>query len=347
MTGPIDWITTRGSLRGLARWMFLVTLVATPWLYGATTAWAIEFINGSLGLVLVLWIASHLVDRSWPAVPRPLVIIAGVILLLGWWMTLNAHAIYDSGLRLFVPIPSFVSSAPGSRDYALSMAMMLRVTALLGTICLGAEMVQRRTWLVRLWYALAFSGGSIALLGLAEKGTGARMIFWGPLNPQSDFSTFFASYYYHGNAGAFLNLMLPPAAGLMIWMIARKSYLGRAIWGATLLIIVLAIVSNTSRMAQVIALALIVALFVTILRRRAGFITLPEGKTLVIGLAVVLVAVFAVAQASRLDKPLGRWQSFCVKWHQDERSPASRTAFNALSETGSLGLGSGPFRAVF
>src|SRR2546423_3671061 len=326
MAGPIEWIRTRGSIRDLARWLLLLTLIAAPWLYGATTAWAIELVNGSLGVVLLLWIGSHLVDRSWPAVPRPLLVISAVILLFGWWMTLNAHAIYDTGFRVFVPITSLIPNAPGARDYALSLALMVRVTVLLGTVFLVAELVRRKTWLMRLWYALAFSAGSIALLGLAERGTGARMIFWQPLDPQSDFTTFFASYYYHGNAGAFFNLMLPPAAGLVIWMIARRSYLGRAIWGATLLLIVLAIAANTSRMAQVIAFLLVVAIVATMLRRRTGLVTLPEGKTLAIGLAVVLMTVFAVAQAARLDKPLVRWKNLTSQWRQDARWPASRAA---------------------
>lgn len=344
---PIRTIRNRGSLRGLARWSFLATLVVAPWLYGGTTAWAIELVNGALGLVVVLWVASLVVDRCWPTVPRLLLIIAGLVLLQGWWMALNAHAIFDSGLRSFVALSALVPNIAGSSDYALSLDFMLRVSGLLGVICLVAEMVQRPKWVLRLWYAVGLCGGSIALLGLVQKGTGARMIFWGPLHWQSDFTTFFATYYYHANAGAFLNLVLPPTVGLVVWMIARGSHFGRAIWGATLLIVVLAIVSNTSRMAQIIGLLLVVTMAVLILPRRRGLVSLPDKRSLVLGLAVVLLTIIAVAQAARLDKPLGRWRTFSTQLRTDARWLATRAGLGGVSEAGALGFGPGTFRAVF
>ena len=347
MPGPIQWITTRGSLRGLARWLFLITLVAAPWLYGGTTAWAIELINGMLGLVLVFWIAAMVVDRRWPIAPRSLAVIAALVLLQGWWMVLNAHAIYDPRFRFFVPLAPLLPAFAGSVDYILSLAMMLRVTALLGTVFLVAEMAQRSVWLMRLWYAIAFAGGSIALLGLAQKATGARMIFWQPHHGPADFSTFFATYYYHANAGAFLNLVLPPAAGLAVWMIMRRSYFGRAIWGALLLVIAVAIASNTSRMAQVIAVLLIVVIVVAVLRRRNALVPRPERKTIGIGLAVILVTMLAIAQAARLDQPLGRWQNFATQLQTDARWLANRAGLSAVSDAGVFGFGPGTFRVAF
>ena len=56
-------VSEHGSLRDLARWLFLATLITAPWLYGGTTAWSVEFITGMLGLSLLFWVASFLVDR--------------------------------------------------------------------------------------------------------------------------------------------------------------------------------------------------------------------------------------------------------------------------------------------
>ncbi|MCA1660502.1 MAG: O-antigen ligase family protein, partial [Verrucomicrobiaceae bacterium] len=323
------------------------TLVATPWLYGATTAWTIELVSGTLMLVLALWVASLLVDRRWPMVPRALVIIAFLILLQGWWMVGNARAVYDSTFGLFAPVRPFLPNATGSVDYVISFAWMLRATLLLGVICLVAEIAQRPLWLLRLWYAIAIAGGSIALLGLIQKGTGAEMIFWQPAAP-ADVTTFFASYYYHANAGALLNLALPVIAGLALWTVARSARtVPRTVAAMTLLIVVIAVFSNTSRMAQAIGVIIMVVLLAAVTRPAIRMIARAEKRTLVVGVFIVLLTVLAIGQAAHLDKPLGRWQQFTEQMPVDGRWGANRVAWSAVGDAGSFGFGPGSFRAVF
>jgi hypothetical protein len=329
--------------------VFLGTLVAAPWLYGATTAWTIELVNGMLGVSLLLWVASLLVERRWPMVPRGLVVIAGLILLQGWWMVANAHAIYDSAFRLFAPVHATWRNGAGSADYVLSFAWMLRATALLGVCCLSAEMCQRPVWLLRLWYALALAGGSIALLGLVQKGTGAEMIFWQPgVTWNKEVYPFFATYFYHANAGAFLNLLLPPIAGIAIWLAARRGPPWmRAACLTTLVLIVVAIGSNTSRMAQAVAGGLIVVILGAIARPAARFIARAEKPTLVVGGLVLAGTIIAIASAVQLDRPLKRWNELSGQVAESSRWTAYQVALSGAGEAGWFGFGPGTFRALF
>jgi hypothetical protein len=327
--------------------MFLATLIAAPWFYGGTTAGGIELINGLLALALVFWVASLVVDRRWPVLPRGLAVIAVVVLLFGWWMVVNAHAIYDSRFRVFVAVNALVPQLPGAADYALSVAMMVRMTLLIGAIMLVSEMVQRPRWLLRLWSALAISGGAIALLGLVQKATGAPMIFWAHAEPWEP-KTFFATYYYHANAGAFLNLVLPAVMGLTCWMMARQGRpVARGLLAGTAIIVVLAIFSNTSRMAQLVGGLSILALLATVIRPLIATSMQAEKKTLVVGALIVAVVLVAVAQATHLDQPLLRWQQFRKQLPVDERWTANRAAFGALNDVGALGFGPGVFRTIF
>jgi chromate transport protein ChrA len=114
--------------------------------------------------------------------------------------------------------------------------------------------------LLRLWYVIGVAGGSIAFLGLLQKATGAQMIFWQPPLARLDLrvSTFFATYYYHGNAGAFLNLVWPLTAGLVIRAFSSRRRSGmRAVWISLFIVTIAGVLANTSRMSQVLALVLV------------------------------------------------------------------------------------------
>ena len=134
----------------------------------------------------------------------------------------------------------------------------------LGIILFVADLSQSSRWLLRLWYVIGLVGGSIALLGLLQKATGADMIFWQPPTEWPlRINTFFATYYYHGNAGAFLNLVWPLSFGLVIRAFAKESHPWmRAMWTSVFLITMAAVLANTSRMAQLVALLLLVAICV-------------------------------------------------------------------------------------
>jgi len=344
---PIRTINERGSLRSLSRWLFLATLIVAPWLYGGTTAFGIALIDGLLGLSLTLWVISRILDRRWPNVPRGLAIIVALILSHGWWMVVNAHAIYDSSYGVFAPVRSFLPSVAGSADYILSYTWMLRATALLGVACLVAELVQRPVWLVRFWYAIAVAGGSIAFFGLIQKGTGARMIFWQSAEPR-DSEYFFATYYYHANAGAFLNLVVPLIAGFSIWTVARGAGpTARTLSATTALLVIIGIFSNTSRVAQVIGTLIIVTLVAATIRPGMRLIGRSEKGSLILAAVLVAVLGLAAVRAAHLDRPLTRWRQLVRQLPKDDRWNADRIALSVARDAKLFGFGPGTFRTIF
>jgi hypothetical protein len=335
--------------RTASRWIFFAALAYAPWAYGATTSETINITNWLLLVVLVLWGAELLTSRRRPQLPRFLLILIGALVCLGGWMTLNAKSIYDSEFSFFVSLRNFAPFLTGSVDYANSTAWMLRGALLLGTMLFVSDLSQSSRRLLRLWYVIGLVGGSIAFLGLLQKATGAQMIFWQPPPPpEFGVTTFFATYFYHGNAGAFLNLIWPLSAGLVIRAFTSQSQPGmRALWTIVLIVTIAGVLANTSRMAQVVALVMLVIIGLHfgpgLLRRLPG----AQKSVAIAGTLAIVLALIALAQASHLEQPLNRWQSVSERIPADARWQASRVALGALPGAGFFGSGPGTFRVVF
>jgi hypothetical protein len=338
-------------VRDAPRWIFLASLIYAPWAYGCTIAWSIIWLDYVLGIVLALWVLAQFVGGRRPIVPRFLLLLGALLLLQGWWMVFNAKSIYDSSYLVFVPLPHFGAGTPGSVDYAISAAWMVRATTLLGVIFFVSDLSLRPAWLLRLWWTIALAGASIALLGLLQKATNAEMIFWKPAFMGSS-NTFFATYYYHANAGAFLNLVLPPTFGLVLQTLTRAtSPIVRALWLSATLILFAAILANTSRIAQLIGALLIIALLISsrevVLQRFRHM----ERRFVIAGILVVIVTLFAIVQASHLEQPLGRWQSLSKRLSTETSAQgrwfAWQASLPAVHAGGWLGFGPGTFRVIF
>jgi hypothetical protein len=334
-------------LRDAPRWIFLASLIYAPWVYGCTTAWSILWLDYILASVLALWILALFIRGRRPIVPRFLLLLGVLLLLQGWWMVSNAKTIYDSSYLVFVPLSHFGIGKPGSIDYAISAAWMVRATTLLGVVFLVSDLSLRPAWLLRLWWTLALGGVSIALLGLLQKATNAEMIFWQPAR-MGDTRTFFATYYYHANAGAFLNLVLASTFGLSLRSLTRATApIVRALSLGASLILFAAIVANTSRVAQLIAALLMISLLIGFRKAVLHRVQHMERRFVIASIFVVILALLAIAQASHLDQPLGRWQMLGEHLPKDARWVASQAALPAVHEAGWFGFGPGTFRVIF
>jgi O-Antigen ligase len=336
--------------RAASRWTFFAALIYAPWAYGATTSTSIQITNWILLAALVLWAVELLVSGRTPRFPQLPFFIVVALICVGGWMVFNAKSIYDPDFFVFVPLRNFASSLAGSVDYTISAAWIIRGALLLGIMLFVADLSQSNRWLLRLWYVIGLVGGSIAFLGLLQKATGAQMIFWQPPPPRYDLriSTFFATYYYHGNAGAFLNLVWPLSAGLVIRAFSKRSHPGmRAPWISLFILTIAGVLANTSRMAQLLAVVLLLAICLqfgpALVRKLSG----TEKSVALAGALAILLALVALAQATHLEQPLNRWQSEGDRISNDARWKVSRVATGALSEVGFLGFGPGTFRVVF
>jgi hypothetical protein len=334
-------------LRTLAAWIFFGALFYAPWAYGGTTVESINTINCLLAAVLALWIVDLALSRRWPLFPRLLVGLVVALSVIGGWMMLNAAAIFDSEFGVFARLRQPAPGLPGSVDYALSAAWLVRGALLLGVMLFIVDLSQDKRWLLRLWGAIAIAGGSVALLGLLQKATGAGTIFWQPALPEAQ-STFFASYYYHGNAGAYLNLVLPLSIGMAVRSFVTRANAGaRALWLTISVLNLVAVFANTARIAQAIALVVLLGVCLQVGPRLVKRFSRGEKNIALAGAAAILFTLFAVARVSHLEQPLGRWERLSEYFSTDARWLSAAVAMKSLPRVGLFGFGPGTFRAVF
>ncbi|SRR6266487_1381436 len=334
-------------LRDAARWIFFVALIYAPWAYGGTTPVSIQITNCLLLASVIPWMIELVISRRRPAVPRLLLFLALILIGIGGWMAFNAKSIYDSDFEAFVPLRNFPPHFIGSVDYAISVAWMLRGGLLLCAILLVVDLSQDDRWLLRLWYMIGLIAGSLAFLGLVQKATGASMIFW-QTGPSVEMKTFFATYYYHANAGAFFNLVWPLTAGLALRAFAIPSSPAiRAMWLSVFVLNLVAVFANTSRMSQFVALLLLIALAVQFGPGLLRQLSTVEKNIALAGVVAVFMTLFAVGQASHLDQALERWRTLSQTVPSDARWLAARVAIRALPDIGFFGFGPGTFRVVF
>jgi hypothetical protein len=334
-------------LRSAAAWTFFAALAYAPWAYGGTTVASIDTIDCLLAAVMLLWIVDLAVSRRRPEFPRLLLILVAALVVLGGWMALNAAAIFDSEFGTFSRLRQPLPRLPGSVDYALSIAWMIRGALLLGVTMFIVDLSQDKGWVLRIWGVIAIVGGSIALLGLLQKASGAGMIFWRPAPPEG-WSTFFASYYYHGNAGAYLNLVLPLTVGLAARSFVTRANAGaRALWLTVCVLTLVAVFANTARIAQAIAILLLLGVCVRVGPRLVHRFSRGEKNIALAGAAAILLTLFAVARVSHLEQPFGRWERLSENFSADARWLSAAVALRSLPRAGPFGFGPGTFRAVF
>jgi hypothetical protein len=334
---------TLRSLIDAPRWLFLVTLIYAPWAYGCTGVRAINLLSILTWLTVGTWLLGCLVRRVSPRV-SPIALGAVVLLLcMGWGMAGNAHSRYIASGVQFTPIRPLVAFAPGGIDGAASLSAMAPITGILSVLLFVSEFSRRAEWRRRLWWTIGLTGSSVVFLGLFQRASGIPLMF--PYADQAR-SMFFGPYSYHGNAGSFINLVVPAIAGLLLLSV-RKAVddFGRLIWVPSLLMALVAAGLCFSRMALVITALISLALWCWAMRH------LPRT---VVRWQIWLYPALAVLAIVGVTASIG-WAPMWEKWRilgsqlnaENPRWQVSSVAWRMVGDSGAFGFGAGTFALAF
>jgi O-antigen ligase len=332
----------------IPRWLLAASLVFAPWAYGSVRSWAIRDLSVLLASICLFWLLECLLRRRLPALPVVAILVVLFLLMQGWWMALNAHSRFDADLGALLPEASFVIHAPGSANGTASTSAMFLITGLLGVFLFTCELSEHSVWRKRIWVTMVATGFSIAVLGVFQKIGGDSMLalLWEP--EKRDLADNFATFRYRGNAGAYLNLVLPLAIGLAVLVFQRpERHWRKALWSVALFVLVLGIQLNPSRAGGIIALALALILGIKIFHfyesRNDGF----DFKLILTFTAATVLVGLAVGRIAFLGNWESGWQRLCLLGFDPvDRSP-TEIYLRMVPDAGLMGFGPGTFGAVF
>lgn len=329
----------------LPRWLFLGILVYAPWAFGCTRPWTIAVLNGLLAAVVLCWLIACVLECRWPRVPAPCLAAIGALLVQGWFMAWNARQFYDTELLRFIPIAAPLAAAPGAIDGPSAREMMVRCSALLGALLFTIDFFQEKVWRRRFAWTVVATGASLIAFGIAQRILAAPMIFWGE---DRETRHFFATYFYHGNAGSFINLVLPL---IVLWTAlvfrGRGRHLAQALCVPAVLITVAGAFVNVSKAAMVLSLALLLVLVLLHLPELWRAAAERGASRVAIGAVLAAVALGVLIFSGGWEKSARRWSKLPAILGDNPRTTAIGVAWKMTADSGWCGFGSGTFALAF
>ena len=328
-----------------AHWFLLGNVVTAAWVYGGTREWVTWLLLSNTALFILGTPPRLRLSRN----PLPAALGMGFLLLQGWFMTWNANRQFINAAQVFVDRQQPSPSWPGFMDAPLVLPSMLLTTGLLGAFCIARDMTSNRVWRQRLWITLAGTGGSIVVLGLAQRLLDAPSIFWDL--EQNLGWTFFGLFRYHANAGSFINLVLPLIVGLAVTAFFREGA-GMSCVFRTLAALITAAAGfvNVSRAANALCAVLLagMSLCIALTAPRSSVLSRPWIRWSLAAGMLGLAGVLAISFG--MEKSLMRWEM--VSW-QILRGDAGRTEAyeimtrSAIPVAGPWGFGPETFEQMF
>ena len=330
-------------------WLLVAAIFFAPWAFGSRPYWAALTLASLLfSAVTVCWLG-WLRARRLPAVPP--VCWSVVVFLVGYDVLsiLNPQSTFDVALGSFLPNPSFMPFLPATVDTATGWSFTVEMLAYLLVIPVVADLARSAHWRRRLLGAIALAGLLVSLAGLCLKtGLWPRLHDALQRRPWSQGETF-GPFDYHGNAGAFLNLVLPAAA----WKAATSSRpAGRIFWRGAVGVLYAALFANSSRAALAIGVFLSPLCFWIVLGgggrvHQAASLTRRRWR-LGINLLVAALVMMSILVVNRDSKPIRRLRHLPTELRQPEypRYLQSRAAWQLAQERPLFGAGVGTYKVL-
>jgi hypothetical protein len=304
-------------IEGMGGWLLLAAIVVAPWWYGSTRVeaiWALGFLLVAAG---VLGLAGCCCKRRFPRVPAPCWGSGAAVIVLGWGLVpvSAAHLLSETSLAA---VTWNLGRWPASTTVRPPAAMALLATGMVLALLLSADLGRNPLWRRRILLAMAVTGASLAIFGVAQVALGAESIFgqqayW----DQRDVlpGHFFATFFHHSVAGAFLNLTWPLALGLLLAArLGRSAFQGRGwefLFGACAAVVLLAVVVNVSKAGLILAVLLLLGF--ALWPGLTFFRSLRPAQQMAAagGIVLVLVAgLFLGRETGRLQLAEERWQEW-------------------------------------
>jgi hypothetical protein len=315
-----------------------IALFYAPLAYGCTRHDMLPTLYALLAASILTGIISISAARVLPPAPPLVLICVALVLTQGWWMTVNPV------------LPSLIAANGGSVEaslpdiHAISFDSMLMTSLLLGcfvVLCKILENPHQRRFVL---LAATVSGVLISVIGVVLKIVGAPLMqyIW---KPQDIYWNDFAFYRYHGNAGAFLNLVWP-----LILVFTRRAYTptvsipSKVMWTLCSVVCGAGLLLNSSKAALVIGLLILPWPFLTKLTRLRGKILFVLAAITLLTIAggliasAVLVQNVAIQRIANTPELVGAMEGRLTDYEGD---------LNAVPEVGAFGLGPGLYKVAF
>jgi hypothetical protein len=344
-----------GALKGLRMvprvlefctgWLLVSIIAVAPFLFGGVTEGAVSTLNKLLGLSSLFWLLHLLVDQRWPRVRKPVLLAVVWLFIQGWAMALNAEGFFDPEFIFYSPATETFGFWPSTLDGVGAKAVMWRLTVLLPALLAMTDLCHQTRWVSRFLRVMAATGIAIAAFGIWQKAALNPLQVW-PMQAVPPHA--FATFWYHGNAAALLNIAWPLALAGVVWTFVQEgSQVSRAIWLLGWLVILVGLAVNVSKAGHALAVLLSAAILLLLGLRVRTLISQYGWRHLLIAGLLILGSLIWLLTQPEVAVGVERWEQFLAREQPDSRVTVSGECLEMAGSRPVLGYGPGSFMAAY